>query len=135
MRKKDIKTKIVRLLPAFIIYIAILGLFSINLYYNNTYPEYFISNPKSNYEGVPYIISCSSTFNYNQSNNIVKIDNDYCTFVVGNEFYIKQANPIIYYVLKYEYLFVLLLILYYIFTEKTFLLTQLNKLKERDNRE
>lgn len=131
MRKKDIKRKIIRILPVFIIYIAILGLFSVTLYYNNTYPEYFIADYTSNYEGVPYINSCSSTSNYNQSDNIVKIDDEYCTFVVGDEFYIKQANPMVYYVLKYEYLFVLVLTLYYIFTEKTFLLRQLNKLKEK----
>lgn len=130
MRKGDIKRKIVRILPTFIIYIAILGLFSITLYYNNTYPEYFIADSTSNYEGVPYISSCSYTSNYKQTNNIIKIDDKYCTVVVGNEFYIKEANLVVYYVLKYEYLFVLLLILYYIFAEKTFLLRQLTKLKE-----
>jgi len=117
MSKKKISNKKKVLLTIDLcLYLAILSVLVIQIGYYNNHPEYFIANPLSNYEGVPYLTDCSESLHYPDSISKVKIGDKYCSYVVGSEYYIKEVSPVVYYVIKYQNILLLGILSYWVLT-------------------
>lgn len=119
-----------RIIVPLLLYVGILGLFSMNLYYYNSHIEYFIAYPDSDYDGVPYITGCSDTLHYFDATDKIKIKDQYCTVVAGKEMYIKEASPIVYYSIQYQWYMIIALLIYYFVSERVFLRQLLEKIKQ-----
>lgn len=87
--------------------------FSVLIYYSvsyNTNPAYFYADPASDYDEVPYILCEDAIFQPTESH--VQFNDRWCQFFVGQDFYVKQTQPLLYWVIQNKWLLVIVTLLY-----------------------